>query len=610
MNLIAELENPIYYNEVFEDILENNKTISEDFGFGKLLAQVKNKTFKWQPPVRTMIPKSNGIDYREIFIFPEEDALLQKTICKVLNYTKGHLINKNVFSYKKGMSIFNAADVVMQNRKDLYFIKVDISNYFLSVKHDVINNAIDDLIDDVVGKELLKSLFNINSYIDGKSREVVERYLSLMPGCALSSFFSNYVLKDVDALMCKECDLFIRYSDDMLLGVKDKNKLDEIVKSLTQALAELGLEIKQEKFAYYDKEDVIDFLGLYITEDNIALNKANMDGQKKLIKSICKSARKKCEVNHWKPIHAVKYTIRQLNGKYFKSVFDDSQKHKGNRVAFVFNSITDMEDLKQLDYYIKDRLNYVFSGKNNSKVYLNQSELEEMGFKSLTSMCYLFKQDKDIFYHYCWKMNKTIGVFKSDKYRYYPSVKFDIVIQHNEALNIMHLINYTVFRNCNIVIGNYSYSLIDIQFDYLNREIRVDDIVVIKDKKLMVDAIDIIIDDTAHRYNSINFSTKDNTLAHPDRVLQYYLYTCVNLRDYMGVKYVFTKTINSRQVINNFNINELKRKSLAQQTFYSYLYLIEENNLWRDAGFVESCGCMKYNYYNICIVLDHNKRGN
>lgn len=106
MNLINELKNPKYYNEVFQDIIDKNKKIDTKFRFENLLQEIIKGEFKWSPPKRVMIPKSNGIDFREIFIFDGKDSLLQKTLCKILNFKKGYLINDNVFSYKKGISIF------------------------------------------------------------------------------------------------------------------------------------------------------------------------------------------------------------------------------------------------------------------------------------------------------------------------------------------------------------------------------------------------------------------------------------------------------------------------------------------------------------------------
>ena len=126
MRLEVELKKPEYHNDVMMSLLENNKIPSENFNYEDILNKVLNWEYKWQPPRRALIPKPNG-KLREIFIFNEDDSILQKIITAILYKNKSNLLSNSVYSYKKGVSIFSVAKIIRDNKKDLFFAKMDIS---------------------------------------------------------------------------------------------------------------------------------------------------------------------------------------------------------------------------------------------------------------------------------------------------------------------------------------------------------------------------------------------------------------------------------------------------------------------------------------------------
>lgn len=87
--------------------------------------------------------------------------------------------------------------------KQCYGVKLNIKSYFTSVSYDYLISSINDLVSDRVGKELLINLFSINSYVNDD--EIIEEDLGIMPGFALSSFFANWILRDVDEEFSKRC---------------------------------------------------------------------------------------------------------------------------------------------------------------------------------------------------------------------------------------------------------------------------------------------------------------------------------------------------------------------------------------------------------------------
>lgn len=601
MRLEVELKNPKYHNEVMMSLLENNKIPSEEFNYLEILNKILDWDYKWQPPRRALIPKPNG-KLREIFIFNENDSILQKILTSILYHNKSDLLSETSYAYKKGISIFTVSQVIKNNKQDLVFAKIDISNYFLSVNKDTINKVVNELfLGDLKGRQLIRDLFRIHSYIDGKTGEEIDRYLSIMPGCALSSYFANYILKDVDNLMAEESEFYCRYSDDILIGSNSKSKLNYLLRILTDSLNKLGLEVNPSKTVYYDKNKPIDYLGLEIDTDDISLNKSNMKQLKSLIKEVCKKNRKACEVKHGKPREYVEKAIKELNVKFYKSVFDLAQRHKGNRAIFLFNSITNLDCFKELDYYIKDRLNYVMSGKNNKKVYINQDELEDLGYMSLTSMCLLYKADRDIFLWKCW--NCTFKDYITSKYK--PiNVNKPFLVETKRISNLFELVAF-IYNNGYYVLGdnNIAYNPRDLRIDYINRNISFGNFKLVENGKQVTDTVNVM---EYKKVLSIKFidTLKMDVTKNVTKLL--YLQYCASMVNGNVINYNYVRKIRTVDILNlykDYNIEYAMPESIARIQFFMYIYYVSLNNLWTQAGFKKKFDFMKFEDGDLRIVL-------
>lgn len=606
MRLTTELKNIEYYNEVMYDLLEKSKIPSNRFDYEKILKNVDNCTYEWKPPRRILIPKSDGKSYREIFMFNENDSILQKIITKIINYKKYDLIDDSVYSYKKGISIFTVAREVKASKKELIFAKMDISNYFLSINKETINNSIDVIFaGDLKGKKLIRDLFSVNSYIDGKTGERVERFLSIIPGCALSSFMANYVLGAVDSIMNEKCDFYSRYSDDILIGADSKLKLEYIERVLSDKLKELGLSINPKKTIYFNKNDNIEYLGLEISDSRISLSKSNMKILKTLIKSICKEQRKNCEINKGNPVDYVIKAIKIINGKLYRSVFDTAQNHKGNRAVFIFHCITDIDQLRQLDFYIRDRLNYVFSGKNNSKVYLNKKELTYMRYLSLTYMYSLFKKDRDIFLWKCWGCNNDeyiLSHFKSRKCIENPYITGYMEVKSiNELIGILFRPHTYIYNEGSLNSGK------DLRIDYINKSISVRNLLIIDQGVLVNNTITIM---TEGEFTNLRLNiTYSKPNVNPEITKQLYLQFCAGNSMGCNLHYNYTRKLRPKDLINLYNdvkLDFVKPEIYCAIEFHLYLFYVSLYNLWEQAGFVNKEGFRKYHLDILVIVLPDN----
>lgn len=605
INLLDELYKPEYFNEVMSESLIKGVIPSKDFDYVTLLKKIYLDKFKWQPPRLIEIPKDNG-STREIFIFNEDCSILLKVINKIMCKVNKTLVNPNVFSYQKGLSIKNVAKKIQYSRDNMFFAKIDISNYFRSVDKRTIISTVEMLTEgDSKGRSLLMDLYNIDQYIDVNGN-LVKDYLSLMPGSAFSSFMSNIVLGDIDEWLSSKCDFYSRYSDDILIGSYNKDDLKNIEKELEDRLSNKNLKINNTKTLYYNKEEPVVYLGLTITKDRIVLSPSNTNKVKRLIRNTCREYRFKCVKKKGNKLEYVKKCIENLNKKFYKSVFDNSQTHKGNRISFIFNCVTDVDFIKELDYYIKDRLNWIYTGKNNSKYKLNQETLEGLGFVPLTKMYYLFKADRELFFYECWKTNKVIGV--KDMCR--PSRCYDNYKRKPEVIkarNWEEFLNIMCTKNLSLLIDDeYKIQSRSLKVDFIDKTVKLGEMLISRAGVMLISRLNLL-DILGYpvtlllEFDKIEF---DKVSSEVTRRL--YLNVCACNNNTKTVSYNYVRVLKNLDLINLYNdfiTNYYSPSDLRNAEFYSYLLYININNMWDKAGFTEKFNYKKYELDDLKIVL-------
>lgn len=483
MNLLNELQNKDYYLQVIEDYVAKNKTLELNLTLDEIIYKITND-YKWSIPKLSKIPKPNG--FRDIIIFNELDSFYLKVLNNIFQKNYGDQISDSVFSYKKGIRCYNAAKYVASNLKvkALVGIKVDISNYFQSIKNTAIIDAIDKLVKDNLGRELLYRLYNINRVM--YKGEIVECYLGIMPGSALSAFMANYLLTDIDKQLARSAEIYARYSDDIIIFNYTKDLVDSNVQDLKHNLMKYGLTIKDSKVMEFNKDSVIDFLGLIITPNYIDVNDITYKNTKKFIKSICTKYKLKAEnTNKSKRIILVQKAIRELNRFLFKPLLSDTNEHKGGRLQYILSNITRTEKLKELDFYILDTLRWIYTCNHSTSAVklLNTKVLESYGFISLVQVYHLYKMDKDI----C-KNELSILLNRVDEPKFNPinlqPVNLDIPLQ-SVKMTFSELYYNMLKTNSYFYYKGLKVKPELLTFDLDKRRVRIiHDIIISKDKIL------------------------------------------------------------------------------------------------------------------------------
>ena len=562
-----------------------------------------NKDYEWTPPRLVKIPKPGKQGkFRDIFIFKDEDSYLLKVIASILNQFD-NLVHKDVYSYRKGLRTFNAAKHIQQAlTKNMYGVKLDISDYFGSVNKETIFNVVDklDITDD--DKYMLKQIFSIDKYYF--QEECLEKPLGIMAGSAISAFFANIILKPIDTLVSHKAVVYARYSDDLLYFTKTKEEADYIFTLITNLLAPMGLSINPKKVQYFNTaDDVVDFLGLYITRESIDINNTSFTELKKLVKSKVKQSRD------------VQSAIRKLNKLLYKNIFIPKTEHLLNRMHYTFSSITTDKTIKELDYYTVNTLRAKMTGKHNKANWrIPVSDLEAIGYRSAVQLWNLYKASYEAYLNEVDLLN----------YRYEPTpIPYDGLRLHVDTSTIaFKTVTVNTFKELyEIMLGSKdNYFILNntkvypeyLQFDIVNKFVLFSNIKLIEGKRLLLNVWDCFIQGQYLRVKITQGLCSCKPDSQSNLMLLYLQATYrTELNQRVDVspssapinKYFRTYKVNEiMRVIGETVISKSHSYPVRWAKFISYFYFqVVSKAYWSDLELNQQFNCVSAGYFTLVI---------
>ena len=168
--------------------------------------QLREGTFTWHDYRKIIVcdPK-----IREILAAPFRDRIVHQSICQVIGPTIEASIPKNSFACRQGMGNRRAAECLAKTLKSLgpdrYALKLDVKQYFASIRHDILFPMITSLLPDRSADRLLLSLLQSH-----KEYALAGRGIPI--GNVSSQAFANLFLSPLDRLGAEDQEVFyIRY---------------------------------------------------------------------------------------------------------------------------------------------------------------------------------------------------------------------------------------------------------------------------------------------------------------------------------------------------------------------------------------------------------------
>lgn len=318
--------------------------------------------YKVAPPRVALIPKEKKGEYRKVYVNTVFDRLILTIINAVYCKLYGDRINPKCVSYQKGLgvkkiirNIINEIQNSNKRNQKLLGYKVDISKYFDNVNRETMNSVLESVSTNSALDKVLYDYYNDDIIMD-ENGCLIEKYKSLCQGCAPSAFFANLVLKNIDEELGKMCEVYYRYSDDLLIIGSNPNAALE---KLADLLEEKGLKINPNKVEPLYNDSWFTFLGCKIKDNMVSLGEKSLNN---FIREIDFRLPKQKECRNGCSEKELKKVIRSIN-RYLYTAFIQNSSQFGWGEYF-FGIVTCEKDIEALDQWLKDKLRAYVTGKN------------------------------------------------------------------------------------------------------------------------------------------------------------------------------------------------------------------------------------------------------
>lgn len=402
--LRANLENQEYWDLAAERLLLKPRLNLEDKliieqlvkNHDVLVAQIMNGTYIWSVANKICINKSGTTKKRVVYLYSIQDRLVLGVLYRALSDCSGYTRYSNCYSYKKGISTVGAVKVLKKSLSDNpYGVKLDISAYFNSVSKGRLQEMLDELFTGPV-KDTLERLY-LDDIVMYKGKMLTE-YKALIPGTAIASFFANYCLINCDKYFYDNHIPYARYSDDIIVLGKSQEELQGYLDIISEYLAKYDLKVNPKKYVWFTPEDTyFNFLGLKFDKQTIDIADHSKHKIKKQIHRWCRKGRIEMEKYHEPFEKVARQIIRRLNYKNFKCYIENENTFGWCHYAFRY--INTVETLKEIDFYTRDTLRAMKTGKHNfgNIKAISDDEFKELGWISLVDLYNLYHSDFDYY---------------------------------------------------------------------------------------------------------------------------------------------------------------------------------------------------------------------
>lgn len=213
----------------------------------QLNLELSEHRYESRPVKQTCIFK--GEKERTITLFTMRDKVVQQSVAKELGKVFEPLLAKSAYAYRPGQSALEALNLIEKrvcDRREIWVLKMDIANYFDSIRHDILLPVIREHTHEDDVTELIRSIITAPVF-DEKTGELTKNRQGIFQGAVCAPLLSNVYLMEYDREMERQSDFYIRYSDDILILERTKERAEELYDYSKGWMQKRGLELKETK---------------------------------------------------------------------------------------------------------------------------------------------------------------------------------------------------------------------------------------------------------------------------------------------------------------------------------------------------------------------------
>ena len=221
---------------------------------------------------------------RLISAAPFRDRVVHHALCNIIEPIFERRFIFDSYANRKGKGTHRALDrCTSYMRKYTYVLPLDIVQFFPSIDHTILLNALDRVISCEKTLTLCALIMRSGAALGGEGQA-----LGLPIGNLTSQFWANVYLNPLDHFIKRalKCRGYIRYVDDMLLFSDDKSQLLAWKHALIAYLAQLKLRLHVNSAQARPCRDGLPFLGFQVFPDHRRLKRRKAVQARRHLKSL------------------------------------------------------------------------------------------------------------------------------------------------------------------------------------------------------------------------------------------------------------------------------------------------------------------------------------
>ena len=301
--------------------------VNLDDNLKKLVARMKNGSYRPNPTRRVYIPKDGSRKMRPLGISCYEDKLVENAVAQILTMVYEPKFYPCSFGFRPGRNCHMAVREIIemvQYRKTNYVVEADIRSYFDTIPHDWLMKMLEhDIADrrflEIIRRFLKAGVMENGKYLDSESGSPQGNGASPV----LANVYLHYVLDNwFDVIVQRQCRgqcYLIRYADDFVCCFQNKWEAEIFRQRLEERFAKYGLTLAEEKTKILEfgrfaadnrkkrgegKPETFDFLGFTFY--------CGMDGKKRFFRCRVRTSKKKFKSHRMMPVEEL---VRKINEK-------------------------------------------------------------------------------------------------------------------------------------------------------------------------------------------------------------------------------------------------------------------------------------------------------
>jgi len=226
----------------------------------QLHLELESHTYEVQPVKLVKMVKEEKI--RDISLYTMRDKVVQVSIAQELNHIYEPRFSDSTFAYRNQTSAMEAVGKIEEAVKSCRYTwvcKTDIVSFFDSISLERLEGMLSKRIREEDVLELIMSQLRAPSV--GEDGTLTRKIAGIYQGSSISPVLSNVYLDEFDKSIQGEGMCFIRYADDMLALVKEKEQAQQTIGKMRAILGNLGLKLNEDKTCIRQVADGFEFLG-------------------------------------------------------------------------------------------------------------------------------------------------------------------------------------------------------------------------------------------------------------------------------------------------------------------------------------------------------------